>query len=137
MIQAAVRRMERVSPRAWRWIALVYWAALTAGTHWPSLRLGRPGLIPVDKILHAGAFAGVCGLLMLTRWLDRPGVRPFTSRNINRACLAAAILAALDEITQSWVLLDRFAKLDDFIADAVGILIAWLVATLLFQRVSA
>lgn len=135
MIRAAVGRMERVSPRTWGWIALIYWIVVTTGTHWPKLRIGAPGLIPVDKILHAIAFCGLAGLLMLTRRLDRRAGRPFAARNINRACAVAVALAALDELSQTWAPIDRFARLDDFIADVVGILIAWLVATLVFRRV--
>lgn len=133
MIVRLVRLMERVSPAAWRRVVVVYWLALTAGTHWPSLRVGRPGPIPVDKILHALAFCGLAGLLMLTRWLDGAAPSAFTARNINRCAALALLLAALDELTQAWWRLDRFAQWDDFAADVVGIALAWLVAMLLFR----
>ena len=134
MIRCAVRLMERVHTGAWRWIATLYWIALTLGTHWPSLRVGQPGPIPVDKILHAVAFCGLAGLLMLTRWFDRRAAFSFESGNINRSCLAAVVLAAIDESSQSWAWFDRFARLDDFIADLLGIAVAWTVAMLLFRR---
>lgn len=134
MIHTLVELMERVGSRAWRRITLLYWLALTAGTHWPKLRIGAPGLIPVDKILHALAFAGLAGLLMLTRLLDRQAPRSFAARNINRSCAAALVLAVIDEATQHWPALDRFARLDDFIADVIGVALAWGVAMLLFRR---
>ncbi len=134
MIRALVEQMERVSRSAWRRITLIYWLALTAGTHWPKLRIGAPGPIPVDKILHALAFAGLAGLLMLTRLLDRQTPRAFAARNINRAAAAALALAAIDELTQYWPALDRFARFDDFVADVIGIAAAWCVAMLVFRR---
>ncbi len=133
MIARPVRLMERISPSVWRRVVVLYWLALTAGTHWPSLRVGRPGPIPVDKILHALAFCGLAGLLMLTRWLDRRAAAAFSARNIHRCTALTLLLAALDEVTQTWGRLDRFARWDDFAADVAGIALAWIVAILLFR----
>lgn len=135
MIQWAVRWMEGISPVAWRWIALLYFVALTTGTHWPKLRVGAPGPIPLDKILHTVAFCGLSGLLMLTRLLDRRSVRAFVPRNIWRCTGLTLALAAIDEITQAIPGEDRFPGWDDYAADVVGITIALLVANLLFSRV--
>ncbi len=135
MIEAAVRWMESVKPALWRGVALVYFAALTTGTHWPSLRVAAPGPIPLDKILHAIAFCGLAGLLMLSRLVDRSSPRAFAARNIRRSALLALILGAVDELTQALPGQDRFPGWDDFAADAVGIAIALAIAMLLFRRV--
>ncbi len=137
MIQSCVRWMEGLSPVAWRWITLLYFVAMTTGTHWPKLRIGAPGPIPLDKILHAVAFCGLSGLLMLTRLLDRRSERAFDPRNIWRCTGLTLALAAVDEITQAIPGEDRFPGWDDYTADAIGIAIALLVAILLFSRVRA
>jgi len=121
----------------WRWVSLLYFAALTTGTHWPRLRLGAPGPIPVDKILHALAFCGLSGLLMLTRLLDRSSPRAFVRRNIWRCATAVLVLAAIDELTQALPGQNRFPGWDDYAADALGIIIALLVAILVFSRIDS
>ena len=117
-------------------MTLLYFVALTTGTHWPGLRVGTPGPIPVDKILHALAFCGLSGLLMLTRLLDRASPRAFVHRNIWRCGGAALVLAAIDELTQALPGEDRFPGWDDYAADALGVGIALLVAMLVFSRVN-
>ena len=136
MIRPIVWRLERVGVAMWRWVALAYFATLTTGTHWPGLRVGAPGPIPVDKILHALAFCGLAGLLMLTRLLDRASPRAFGRRNIWRAAAAALALAAIDEITQALPGANRFPGWDGFAADALGIAIALMVAMFAFRPVA-
>lgn len=136
MIRLVVLGLERVSAATWRWVTLIYFAALTTGTHWPGLRIGSPGPIPMDKILHALAFCGLSGLLMLTRLLDRTSPRAFVQRNIWRCAAAAAAVAAIDEITQALPGQDRFPGWDDYAADVVGIAVAVMVALFVFRRVA-
>lgn len=137
MITWCVRRMARISPAAWRRVALVYYLVLTTGTHWPKLRVGAPGPIPVDKILHAIAFCGLAGLLMLTRLLERRAPHPFTPRNVLRVTAVTLVLGALDEITQALPGQDRFPGWDDYFANCIGIAIAGLVALMVFRPVAA
>jgi len=136
MIKALVDRLERISAKAWRWTFVVYYLALSAGTHWPGLRLGPPTVIPVDKILHMTAFCGAVGFLMLTRWCDRKSPRAFMPRNIWRCAGVGIVLAGLDELSQNLPGQDRFATWEDFAANVLGIAIATLVALTLFRRAS-
>ncbi|MCC6907275.1 MAG: hypothetical protein IT430_04975 [Phycisphaerales bacterium] len=136
MITTTVGWMESVKPGIWRGVALAYFIALTTGTHWPSLRIGAPGPIPLDKILHALAFCGLAGLLMLARIADRSACRAFSARNIWRSALLALILGAIDELTQALPGQDRFPGWPDFAANTVGIAIALAVAMLVFRPAS-
>lgn len=128
-----VQRMELAPVRYWRVVIIVYAIALTIGTHWPKLRVGGPGGFPIDKVLHVVAFAGAAGLLMLAR----PAGSHRTAFSIANVALAASmtlVWAALDEWTQSAAALDRFARLDDYIADAIGVAISTAIAGLFFSR---
>lgn len=89
----------------------VYWVALFAATHYPSVRI--PGQIPQgDKLVHFAAFA----ILALLYW------RFMKARGRRVGALDAAILlayAALDEWLQQFV--GRFTDRLDFLANAAGI----------------
>lgn len=92
------------------WVAL---ACLLVATHWPRLRVA-PSDAPVDKLAHAAGFGSLAALCMLAfprlpRW----------------AVLAGMLaLGAVDEWTQAIPVLHRSCDLDDWFADATGIVVA-------------
>jgi quinol-cytochrome oxidoreductase complex cytochrome b subunit len=133
MIKSLVDRLEAVAIAKWRWTFVIYYIILSTATHWPGMRVGRPGPIPIDKILHIIAFAGLAGFLMLTRWCDRQSTRAFATRNILRSTLVALAAAALDELAQGLPGQDRFVTWSDFAANAAGIAAATLVALFIFK----
>ncbi len=115
-------------PLSWRLALLVglliYWTLLFVGTHLP----GDPNFRPtesvphIDKVAHAGAFAGLAVLLLvgLSGWI-RPSVA------LGLAVLTSlAIYAGLDEFTQGFV---RFRQSDvrDWVADMLGVLVGMAV----------
>jgi hypothetical protein len=94
-----------------------FWLALTVAmvvTHWPRLRAGPPEQ-PIDKLLHASAYA----VLMALCCLAHPRLPRW------RAAVALAVLGILDELGQSIPSVGRSADFDDWLADAAGILMAW------------
>lgn len=95
---------------------MAFWSALAlamAATHWPRLAIGGEGE-PVDKLVHAGGFGGLGALLLLAY--------PRLPAMLGVAAMLA--LAAIDELTQSIPGLGRSTDLEDWLADAVGIVVA-------------
>ncbi|MFG0328803.1 MAG: VanZ family protein [Phycisphaerales bacterium] len=136
MIRAFVRWMEvDRSVRFWRWTLLLYGVALTIGTHWPGMRIGQPSGFPTDKILHVVAFTGLAGFVMLARPTGSDAGRAFHCRNIGWSTLIAVIWAGLDEVTQIFGEVDRFATVQDFVANLIGVSLAAFVALFVFARV--
>ena len=99
------------------------WIAAFVATHLPPRDL--PAVEISDKVLHSAGFAGLSALLTLTlavfglaRW-----------RRIPLAIGLIILYAAVDEITQP--LVHRTADVHDFLADALGGLLALVVCELL------
>lgn len=92
------------------WVAL---AGLLVATHWPRLRVA-PADQPIDKLAHAGGFGALTALCLVAF----PG--------LPRWAVAAGMLAlgAVDEWTQAIPVLRRSCDLDDWLADATGIVVA-------------
>ena len=112
--------------RRMRVVLLLYWIALALGTHWPDLDLGvdlpQAGVWQANKIMHAGAFAGLCLLLIAARPLGR---RVGDAANALAACLIAAGYSVVDEYTQVYV--GRNASIADAVANLLGILSMYLI----------
>lgn len=98
---------------AWRIALLAAALAVETGTHWPKLTLGTPDQ-PVDKLLHATSFGMLAALVVQARILH------------SRWAVLPLMLAwsAIDEWTQGIPGLNRSVDLDDWIADAIGIVLA-------------
>lgn len=98
---------------AWRIALFVAAALVETATHWPKLTLGTPDQ-PVDKLLHATAFCTLTALVVQARLLQR------------RWLVLPLMLAwsAVDELTQGIPGLNRSVDLDDWLADAIGIVLA-------------
>lgn len=116
---------------SWPRIALpVYWIALAAATHYPSVRV--PDQVPQnDKILHFTAFAGLAFLF----WqLLASRARPLTASSVWLAALVLVPYAAIDEYTQQYV--GRHTDFADWIANVAGITVV-LTALEIRRRIRA
>jgi VanZ family protein len=97
----------------WAIIALaVYWVLLFIGTHIPARYLSQ--IRANDKLLHAGAFAG---LSFLVAWAIP--TRKVRSINVLIALFVTIVYAGLDELLQ--IPVGRTADWLDFYADIAGI----------------
>jgi VanZ family protein len=82
------------------------------------------GIPNLDKVVHAGLFL----LLAATTWWR------FAA---HRAGLVAVLAyAAVSEVIQSVALANRDGDVRDFLADAVGAVLGWLVARLVRERLA-
>lgn len=105
-------------------------AALFTMTHWPGLKVEGP--VPrTDLWAHVIAFGLWCVFAHVCAFFG-----PVHSRR-NLVCTLALSLvyAAVDEGLQAIPALNRHASLDDYIADAAGIIIAT-VAVAVFTSIS-
>lgn len=80
----------------------------------------RKGFFHIDKLEHLVAYGTIA--LLFTMSLRQPRSLAF----LGAAFLAMAGLAAFDELTQP--IFNRQAGLDDFVADAIGILMGVILA---------
>ncbi len=119
----------RVS-RAALGVFITYAIILAIATHWPRLRIEGPIERP-DLWIHMGAFGLWAALLALTALL---GPR-WTVSNILASVGVALAYAAIDEGSQAIPALGRTAALDDYLADAAGILAAGAGLCLIAWRV--
>ncbi len=108
---------------------VVYAIVLVVATHWPRLTIEGPIERP-DLVIHLAAFGLWCVLLAMTGLL---GGR-WTARNIAASVGVSLAYAALDEGTQAIPALGRTAALDDYLADAAGIVLAGAGLALLAWR---
>lgn len=97
----------------WRLAFALYALALTTATHWPRLQLPQESPAS-DKTIHVITFAGFTFLLWRTAWIGR----------VWMIALIALAWAAIDESTQSIPVLHRHASWTDYVANALGILLA-------------
>jgi VanZ family protein len=88
-------------------------AVAFVGTHWPRLDLSAAGS-PIDKFGHALCFGVLSLLLWRTGWLGRPW----------KMATVMVAWSVLDELSQAIPGLGRFADLEDWLADLIGITLA-------------
>ncbi|MEM7627941.1 MAG: VanZ family protein [Planctomycetota bacterium] len=101
-----------------------YAPLLFIATHWPGLRVEGP--VPrSDLLAHLGAF-GLWGLVFIACAWFGPAL---SARNIDRAGLIGLIYAAIDEALQGVPGLNRFVSVQDWLANALGIVCAVLAAS--------
>jgi len=126
---AIVRGLERGDAWMWRRILAVYATAMFVGTHWPRYTAPIETALPIDKVMHVVAYAGLAGFVMLAR-LHAGGTRSraFTPSNIDRSALLCLIWAGVDELTQAIPGLHRYVTWQDYAANAAGVATAWAVA---------
>jgi VanZ family protein len=99
------------------YVAVLFWFGLTPLDHLPG-----PDFALLDKAWHAGAFGGLAGLL--ARTLRFVGRSPLAAAR--DASLASIALGGLLEVFQSFTAY-RSADLADFVADALGVALAYAV----------
>ena len=111
---------SRREARPWRLLFVVYWLALTVGTHWPALGLGTEAQPAPDKLIHMLAFGVLTFLLSRTRWMGSPWF----------AGLALLLWTGLDELTQGIGVLRRYSTFQDMLAGMLGVCLVtvWLWA---------
>ncbi len=103
--------------RSWRWFFVLYFIALTIGTHWPRLDPLGPEHTPPDKLMHFLAFGILAVLLERTRWLPRGWM----------AFVLVGLWIPFDEWTQdllsqwrNWSLPDVLAGIEGLAAAAIA-----------------
>lgn len=97
-------------------LRVAFWCSLAvafAFTHWPRLAVGGDG-VAVDKLVHAAGFGALAALCLLAH----------PRLPVVAGAAAMLLLAAADEASQAIPGLGRTADLEDWLADAVGILVA-------------
>lgn len=99
----------------------LYWLTLLTLTHVP--KLPPVGQQVNDKLAHFLAYGALAGLLFVTLWVCKPDMR--------RLPLAVVVLClaygAFDEWTQPFF--GRSWELNDWLADAAGVVVALAVLT--------
>jgi len=98
-------------------LAMMFWFGLT-----PLKSLPGPQFELADKVWHLIAFGGLAGLL--SRALAHFGRQSLQAAR--EAALLAVLLGGLIEILQSFTLY-RSADLADFVADSIGVALAYAV----------
>jgi len=121
-------------PAAYRTLCRVGFACfalvLFTMTHWPALKV--PNVVPrSDLWIHAGAFTAWTLLCILASFFD---ASPLTRKNILFSVLAGVAYAGFDELTQAIPILNRTCAWDDFFADALGAVIAGVIALVLSRK---
>jgi hypothetical protein len=117
--------------RLWRLAFWMYAAALFTATHWPKLELPAPE--GGDKVVHVIVFGAWMVIASAQGWFGRP----LSDRNLLRTLLVAAAYAAADEGLQAIPFIRRTAALDDYAANAVGVMLAALVLLALRERLGS
>ena len=107
--------------RAWLIFGIIYFVALTIGTHWPRLDLGTKDYPATDKMMHLYAFAGLTVLIWLSGLVHRRML----------LWLMLAVWLVIDECTQLTFVPGREFSWKDVIAGELGVAVAivWLWAT--------
>ena len=105
------------------------WAGAFIATHIPAERLPQIGA--GDRLLHALGFFVLGSFFLLT--LAAHGVR--SARRAVLVICVLAVYAALDEVTQE--LVNRYASLDDWLADVVGAVAAVILWEILLRVLAA
>ncbi|MEL7483487.1 MAG: hypothetical protein AAFN41_03945 [Planctomycetota bacterium] len=102
---------------------IIYALVLVTATHWPQLKVEGP--VPrSDLYIHVAAFGLWTCLLIATGllgpWRSKPA--------ITKSVIVGLIYAAIDEGTQGIPALGRTVALDDYLANALGVILAGVAA---------
>ncbi len=102
-----------------------YAIALVIGTHYPGIRIEGAMERP-DLLVHVAAFGFWAFVLMMCRFFGSA----LSLRNVLVSAGIALVYAGLDEVTQGIPGLNRTVAIEDFLAGAVGVVGAVVVAGL-------
>jgi VanZ family protein len=108
--------------RTVRSLTAIYWSGIFILTHLPPA--GLPPVRVSDRLAHFMVYLLLSVLLWASLWSGRRAVGRLGATVIGTALL----YGALDELTQP--LVGRFASLDDWLADAGGVLVGVLVMSI-------
>lgn len=109
----------------WRWFFVLYFIALSTGTHWPRIEPLGPEHTPPDKLMHFLAFGILAVLLERARFLPR-GWMGF---------VLIAMWIPFDEWTQDLVSEWRHWSLPDVLAGIEGLIAAAMITAALVPPV--
>jgi len=103
-----------------RWLRITAFAGfavlLFVGTHWPQLRIEGPIPRP-DLVIHLVVFGMWALLLCVSGIFGEPGRLATSSR-----CFGVGVVyAAFDESTQMIPALGRYAAMDDYLFNVIGL----------------
>ncbi len=116
--------MNRALIRFGARVAFVLYAlVLVTATHWPQLRFEGP-VARTDLYVHVLAF-GLWTCLFIAAELLGSWRSP---RVVAKAVAVALVFAAVDEGTQAIPALGRTVALDDYLANALGVILAGVAA---------
>jgi VanZ family protein len=113
---ALLRRRRLLRVAFWVYAAMVFTA-----THWPKLEL--PGPKNSDKVVHMTVF----GLWMFIATTQRWFGALFSTKNILATMVVSLVYAAVDEGLQAFKFVHRDASLEDYSANAAGIVLVTIV----------
>lgn len=88
-------------------------------THWPGLTIEGPVARP-DLWIHVGVFGGWTVLFAACGWFG-PAL---SARNVLLSGAASLAYATVDEVTQGLPGINRHVAVDDWLANAAGIILA-------------
>ena len=115
------RRSPVLAGRLW----IAYWMALFAIMHTPRQHLPDVSVSYIDKVAHVTGYALLA--LLGGAYAQRAGVKKGTAWYA-KWLLVYALYAAVDELTQPYV--NRSASVSDWVADIIGVVIAFVVVRL-------
>lgn len=118
---------SRAQAGPWRWFFVLYFIALTTGTHWPRIEPLGPEHTPPDKLMHFLAFGILAVLLERSRLLPRGWI----------GFVLIALWIPFDEWTQDLVSQWRHWSLPDVLAGLEGLIAAAIMTTALVPPRSA
>lgn len=99
--------------RLWKIAFAIYAILLTAGTHWPSLKMGSEENPWPDKLMHMLAFGGLAFLFIQTRWIKK----------LYLCAIIAFAWTLFDEFSQSLPILGRESSWGDALSGVMGVTI--------------
>lgn len=124
-------------PRVWAVLAarrtrrVVFWVyaiTLATLTHWPALTVDVPEVPRPDLFIHVAAFFLFGVLLIGTSYF---GPAWYARRNIMWCVPIGIAYGAIDEATQAIPVLQRHAAIEDFLANALGVIAAGVTVRLI------
>ena len=111
---------------------LLFAVMLFTATHWPALKIAGP--VPrTDLWLHVSAFTTWTVLFGFAEFIG-----PWRDRTTPLRLIACGIVyAAMDELTQAIPVLNRFATIEDYMANVVGVFFGATIVTIAARTTKA
>jgi len=106
-----------------RWLTLGWLLITLVALGWPADDLPESGIIGIDKVVHVLLFAAGT-VLALHGWPDRPLT----------VIVALLLFAPLAEVWQLILPTSRDANVPDAVANALGVVVGWLIWRLKWGR---